>query len=161
MFDTLIGKHTVGELVSILAHEIGHYKKKHILKSMLASILTTGLMFFILSLFINNRGLFEAFRMQDLSIYASIIFFGFLYAPIETIISLVKNCLSRKYEYSADEYAAETYGKPESMIAALKKLSVDNLSNLTPHPVKVFLSYSHPPVLQRIQALQEMELPPH
>ncbi len=154
LFDTLIGKHSVDELVAILAHEIGHYKKKHIVKSILMSIITTGLMFFLISFFLNNEGLFSAFRMQRISIYASLIFFVFLYAPINMVISIFSKMLSRKREYEADAYAVETHGKPESMISALKKLTADNLSNLTPHPLKVFLSYSHPPVLERIRAIR-------
>jgi STE24 endopeptidase len=156
LFDTLIAKHTVDELVSVLAHEMGHYKKKHIITSMIISILTTGLMFFILSLFLNNTGLFAAFKMENTSLYASLLFFGFLYAPIEMVLAIFGNMLSRRHEYAADAYAATTYRKPEAMIAALKKLSVDNLSNLTPHSLKVFLSYSHPPVLERIKALRNL-----
>lgn len=155
LFDTLIEKQSVVELVSVLAHEMGHYKKKHILKSIIISILTSGLMFYILSLFINNRELFAAFKMEGTSIYASLFFFGFLYTPIEIILSIFGNILSRRYEYDADAYSVKTYGKPDSMIAALKKLNVENLSNLTPHPMKVFLSYSHPPVLERIKAIRE------
>ena len=155
LFDTLISKHTTEELVSILAHEMGHYKKKHILKSIIISILSTGLMFFILSIFMNNPALFAAFQMEHVSIYASLFFFGFLYAPIEMILSIFGNMLSRHHEYEADAWAVRTYQRPQSMIAALKKLSVDNLSNLTPHPLKVFLSYSHPPVLERIRAIQK------
>ncbi len=154
LFDTLISKHTTEELVSILAHEMGHYKKRHILKSIIISILSTGLMFYILSIFMNNPALFAAFKMEHISIYASLFFFGFLYAPIEMILSIFGNMLSRRHEYEADAYAVRTYKRPQSMIAALKKLSVDNLSNLTPHPLKVFLSYSHPPVLERIRAIQ-------
>ncbi|MBW2708016.1 MAG: M48 family metallopeptidase [Deltaproteobacteria bacterium] len=154
LFDTLISKHTTEELVSILAHEMGHYKKKHILKSIIISILSTGLMFYILSIFMNNPALFAAFQMEHISIYASLFFFGFLYAPIEMILSIFGNMLSRHHEYEADAWAVRTYQRPQSMIAALKKLSVDNLSNLTPHPLKVFLSYSHPPVLDRIRAIQ-------
>ena len=157
LFDTLIEKHSVEELVSVLAHEMGHYKKRHILKSMIISVLTTGLMFYILSLFINNRDLFAAFRMQEMSIYASLLFFAFLYAPIEMILSVFGNMLSRRNEYEADSYSVKTYKRPLSMIAALKKLSVENLSNLTPHPLKVFLSYSHPPVLERIRAIRKMD----
>jgi STE24 endopeptidase len=156
LFDTLIQKHTVDELVSVLAHEMGHYKKGHILMSTLLMILTTGLMFFVLSLFINNRGLFEAFGMSHVSIYASIFFFGFLFIPIQTVLSIFGNLLSRRHEYQADAYAALTHGKPEAMISALKKLSADNLSNLTPHPVKVFLDYSHPPMLRRVEALKKI-----
>jgi len=154
LFDTLIKNHSVDELVSVLAHEMGHYKRKHILKMMTISILTNGLMFFILSLFINNPGMFAAFRMDNFSIYASLLFFGFLYAPINMILSLGGNILSRRHEYEADDYAASTYKKPGAFILALKKLSVDNFSNLTPHPLKVFISYSHPPVLARIKALR-------
>ena len=154
LFDTLLEKHSVVELVSILAHEMGHYKKKHIQKSIIISILTTGLMFYILSLFINNRELFSAFKMEETSIYASLFFFGFLYAPIEMILSIFGNMLSRRHEYDADAFSVNTYGEPDSMITALKKLNVENLSNLTPHPVKVFLTYSHPPILERIKAIR-------
>jgi STE24 endopeptidase len=154
LFDTLVEKHTVRQLVSILAHEMGHYKKKHILKSIFISILTTGLMFYILSLFINNRELFAAFKMQETSVYASLLFFGFLYSPIQMVLSIFGNMISRGHEYDADAYAVKTYKDPVSMIAALKNLSVENLSNLTPHPLKVFLNYSHPPVLERIRAIR-------
>jgi STE24 endopeptidase len=158
LFDTLIQKHTIDELVSVLAHEIGHYKKKHFLKGMLLSIITTGLMLFVLSFFISNNGLFAAFRMQHLSIYASLIFFGFLYSPINFILSTFSNVISRKHEYEADKFAVLTYRKPQSAITALKKLTVDNLSNLTPHPLKIFLDYSHPPILKRISAIKKLEL---
>lgn len=155
LFDTLIQKHTVEELVSVLAHEIGHYKKKHFVKGIILSVITTGIMFFILSFFINNKGLFDAFRMQNLSIYASLVFFGFLYSPINLFISIFSNIISRKHEYEADDFSVTTYKKPESFITALKKLTVDNLSNLTPHPLKVFLDYSHPPVLKRIEEIRK------
>jgi STE24 endopeptidase len=156
LFDTLIEKHTVDELVSILAHEMGHYKKKHIYINMFIGIITTGFLFFLLSIFINNTGLFEAFKMQNTSIYASLIFFGFLYAPVMEIISLFGNCLSRRHEYEADAFAVRTGTNPEAMISALKKLSSDNLSNLTPHPLMVFLKYTHPPVLKRIERIREI-----
>jgi STE24 endopeptidase len=156
LFDTLIARHTVGELVSVLAHEMGHYKKRHILKSVVRSILTMGLMFLILSFFIDNSGLFAAFGMEYTSVYASLFFFAFLFAPINMLLSVIGNVLSRKYEYEADAYAVLTYRRPDDMITALKKLSVDNLSNLTPHPMKVFLQYSHPPVLERVQAIRAL-----
>ena len=158
LFDTLIQRHTTDELVSVLAHEIGHYKKKHILKRVIISIFTNGLMFFILSLFINNPQLFQAFKMQNVSVYASLVFFGILYTPISMVLSIAGNILSRKHEYEADKFAVLTYKKPESFIEALKKLTVNNLSNLTPHPLKVFLQYSHPPVLNRIEAIRKAEL---
>jgi STE24 endopeptidase len=156
LFDTLIARHTVDELTSVLAHEMGHYKKRHIIKSMLVSALTTGLMFFVLSLLIGNKELAAAFGMKRVSIYSSLLFFGFLFRPINYFFSVLGNVLSRRHEYEADAYAAKTYGRPDAMISALKKLSADNLSNLTPHPLKVFLQYSHPPVLDRIKALRKL-----
>jgi STE24 endopeptidase len=154
LFDTLIENHTVDELVSVLAHEVGHYKKKHILKSMIISILHMGFMFYLLSLFLSQKGLFDAFYMDMMSVYAGLIFFGMLYTPIEMILSVIMQIFSRKNEYEADRFAAETTNESENMISALKKLSRDNLSNLTPHPFYVFLNYSHPPVLKRIEAIR-------
>lgn len=153
LFDTLIENHTDDELVAVLAHEIGHYKKKHIIKNMAASIAQTGVMFYLLSIFLNSSGLYDAFYMQEMSVYAGLIFFGMLYAPIDMILSVFMQMTSRKHEFEADEYASTTFQK-EPMVQALKKLSKDNLSNLTPHPFYVFLNYSHPPVLQRIEAIR-------
>lgn len=155
LFDTLIEKQTVPELVAVLAHEIGHCKKGHIKTSIVISLATSLLMFFILSLFINSEGLHEAFKIESPQIYSGLIFFGFLYAPISMILGIANSILSRKHEFEADAFAAETTGKPVDLIDALKKLSVDSLSNLTPHPLKVFLEYSHPPVLERIKALRK------
>ena len=155
LFDVLIERHTVEELTAIIAHEMGHYKLKHILKGIVRSILLAGFTFWLLSLFIGNQGLFAAFRMEHISIYASLFFFGFLYAPISMVAGVVDNIISRKYEFEADRYAVRSYGHREAMISALKKLSRDNLSNLTPHPFTVFLEYSHPPVLERIKAIRK------
>lgn len=155
LFDTLIENHTNDELVAVLAHEIGHYKKKHIFKNMMISVVQTGIMFFLLSVFLSSQGLYDAFYMEQASVYAGLIFFGMLYAPVDMIVSMAMQVLSRKYEFEADEFAAKTYSK-EPMISALKKLSKDNLSNLTPHPFYVFLNYSHPPVLQRIKAIRNI-----
>jgi STE24 endopeptidase len=157
LFDTLIEKHTPEELVAVLAHEIGHYKKRHIPKNMIVSILHTGVMFALLSLFLQVPGLFDAFYMDDMSVYAGLVFFGLLYAPIEMILSMVMQIMSRKYEFEADAFAANTIEDPEDMVDVLKKLSKDNLSNLTPHPFYVFLNYSHPPVLERIKSIREVE----
>jgi len=155
LFDTLIQKHSPEEIVSILAHEVGHYKRKHIIKRLFFSMLVKGLMLLLLSLFINNPGLFKAFKMEELSVYASLILFCFLYTPINFVLSIGANVISRKHEYEADRYAVTSYPKPEAFISALKRLTVNNLSNLTPHPLKVFLDYSHPPVLNRIKAIQK------
>lgn len=154
LFDTLIEKHTVDELVAVLAHEIGHYKKKHILQGMLLSIVHMGVMFYLISVFITHQGLFDAFFMEQSSVYAGMIFFGLLFSPIELVLSIFVNILSRKNEYEADRFAVETNGTGEAMIMALKKLSVQNLANLTPHPFYVFLNYSHPPLLERIRAIR-------
>lgn len=156
LFDTLIDKHDVGELVAILAHEIGHFKKGHIRKGMIIGIIHTGLMFWLLSIFLNEPGLFAAFGIETPSVYTGLIFFGMLYSPVETILSIVMNVFSRKNEYEADAFAADTY-EPEHMISALKKLSGDNLSNLTPHPFYVFVNYSHPPVIERIKAIMKKQ----
>ena len=158
LFDTLIEKHSVAELVAILAHEIGHYKKKHILQGMIISILHTGVMFFLLSIFLNHSGLFDAFYMENMSIYAGFIFFGMLFSPISEILGIFMQMFSRKNEFEADQFAAETTQNSSNMISALKKLSANNLSNLTPHPFYVFLNYSHPPVLERIRALRSLQL---
>ena len=155
LFDTLIAKQTTDELVAVLAHEIGHYKKKHIQVGMVLSIVHTGIMFYVLSLFLRDTNLFSAFFMQEKSIYAGMIFFGMLFAPIEFFISLGMQILSRKNEFEADNFATQFIERKESLIDALKKLSVDNLSNLTPHPLHVFLHYSHPPVMERIKAIEK------
>lgn len=154
LFDTLIAKHTVAELLAVLAHEIGHYKKNHIRTGMVLSVLHMGAVLYIFSTFISHAPLFDAFYMREMSVYAGLIFFGMLFAPIEFFIGLVMQMVSRKNEFEADRFAAETLGTGEDLIFALKKLSSDNLSNLTPHPAYIFLHYSHPPVLQRIRVLK-------
>ena len=155
LFDTLIEAHPVHELVAVLAHEIGHFKKKHIIINMVLSLCNLGALFFLLSLFLKNRSLFDAFFMKDLSVYGSLIFFSLLYTPVEWILSLFMQALSRKHEYEADAYAVSTFEEGATLADALKKLSRNNLSNLTPHPFYVFLNYSHPPVLQRIMRIRE------
>ncbi|HQU72207.1 MAG TPA: M48 family metallopeptidase [Calditrichia bacterium] len=154
LFDTLIEKHSERELVAILAHEIGHYKKGHIRQSMIISLLYTGVMFFLLSVFLSHRGLFDTFFMTHMSTYAGLIFFGMLFKPINLVLSVLMQMLSRKNEYEADRFAVESTEDPESMINALKKLSADNLANLTPHPFHVFLNYSHPPLVERVRAIR-------
>ena len=140
----------------MLAHEIGHFKKKHIYQSMVISILQMGVLFFLLGLFLNNQGLFDAFGVERVSVYGSLVFFMFLFEPVSKLLSILMMILSRKNEYEADAYAAEVTGRPEDLISGLKKLSKDNLANLTPHPFFVFLNYSHPPMLKRIAALEAL-----
>jgi STE24 endopeptidase len=157
LFDTLIAKHTVREMVAVLAHEVGHYKKKHILQGLIISILHTGLLFFLFSLFLGNSDLYQAFYMEHESIYSGLLFFGLLYTPIDTVLSVIMQMISRKNEYEADRFAAETTDNPDILTSALKKLSATNMSNLTPHPFYVFMNYSHPPILQRLQAIQDIK----
>ncbi len=154
LFDTLITQHNTPEIVAVLAHEIGHYKKKHILQGTIINILLTGVILYLLSLFINSPGMYQAFYMSQQSIYTGLLFFGLLYTPIELGLSIVMQIVSRKNEYEADHFAAETIDETRNLTDALKKLSAANLSNLTPHPFYVFLNYSHPPLLQRIEAIQ-------
>ncbi len=154
LFDTLIKDHDVDELVAVLAHEMGHFKKKHIMKRMLLSILQMGMIFWLMSICISFEGLFTAFYMEQPSIYAGLIFFGMLYTPVDLFLSMFMQILSRHDEFEADTFAATTSHKGEALITALKKLSVSNLSNLTPHPFYVFLHYSHPPVMDRIEAIR-------
>ena len=154
LFDTLIRRHTTDELVAVLAHEMGHYKKKHIIQTLAIGILQMGLMFFLLSFFISYQGLFDAFFVPRTSVYAGLIFFAMLFSPLGFFLGLIMQRLSRRNETEADCFAVETTGDAQSMVDALKKLSVHNLSNLLPHPLYVFLHYSHPPVLQRIKAIR-------
>jgi STE24 endopeptidase len=155
LFDTLIKDHSIEELVGVLAHEIGHYKKKHTLAATVISLFQTGLMLFILSLFIGNPVLSQALGATEGSFHLGILAFGLLYSPLSLILGLIMNVISRKNEYTADRYAGENY-QPKALQDALKKLSVNQLSNLRPHPAYVFFYYSHPPLLQRLKALNEL-----
>jgi len=152
LYDTLIENHTTEELVAVLAHEVGHFKKKHIVYGFGISILQTGLMLFIMSLMIFNKNLSLALGADQLAVHINLIAFGILYSPISKVLGVLGNMLSRKNEFEADAYAKETYNS-DSLQNALKKLSVDNLSNLYPHPSYVFIHYSHPPLLKRLDAL--------
>jgi len=157
LFDTLINKHEPNELVAVLAHEIGHYKLKHNLKNLFIAIIKLGIVLYLMSIFITHPPLFQAFGLENMSVYAGLIFFALLYTPVSLIMSVIFNHLSRKYEFQADSFAAKSTEQPRDLIRALKKLSADNLSNLTPHPLYVFLEYSHPPVLDRINNLRHLE----
>ena len=154
LYDTLIANHTEEELVAVLAHEVGHYKKKHIVTSLILTILQLGLMSFLLEICLKQNEISEALGGNEPVFHLGLLAFTILYSPIGTILSVLMNINSRKNEFEADNYAKETYNG-DSLSLALKKLSVDNLSNLYPHPFYTFLHYSHPPLLHRLEALSE------
>jgi len=154
LYDTLVNDLDEDEIVAVLAHEVGHYKKKHIIFNLISSILLTGFTLFILSLLIDNPMLSEALGVQKTSFHIGLIAFGILYSPLSEITGLIMNWFSRKFEYQADNYAKNTY-KAEHLITSLKKLSKNSLSNLTPHPAYVFMHYSHPTLLERIKNLKQ------
>jgi len=153
LYDTLINDLEEDEIVAVLAHEVGHYKKKHIIFNLFASILLTGLTLYILSLLISNPLLSNALGVEIPSFHIGLIAFGMLYSPISEITGLIMNHFSRKFEYQADDYAKKTY-KAEPLITSLKKLSKNSLSNLTPHKAYVFMHYSHPTLLERVRNLK-------
>ncbi|MDJ0914022.1 MAG: M48 family metallopeptidase [Desulfobacterales bacterium] len=153
LFDTLIKQHQISELVAILAHEMGHYKKKHILIGLCIGFAQTGITLYLLSLFLHLPALFDAFFLPQPSVYAGLIFFGLLYTPLALFLGLIMQMISRRNEYAADRFAVETTHDATALIRALQTLSVHNLSNLSPHPFYVFLNYSHPPVLKRIEMI--------
>ncbi len=162
LFDTLVENHTTEGLVGILAHEIGHFKCKHIIKRMITGILQSAVVFFLIGLFTDKDGtvarmLFDAFYVEQISVYAGLVFFGLLFAPVKKLLSIYSNWGSRKDEFEADAYAADAQETPDHLVQSLKKLSADNLVNLTPHPFPVFLDYSHPPMLERLDALRKLK----
>lgn len=153
LYDTLIDDLDEKEIVAVLAHEVGHYKKNHIIVNLIVSTLLTGLTLWILSLFIDNPILSEALGVSQHSFHIALIVFGILYSPISEITGLLMNYMSRKFEYQADDFAKNTY-EAEPLITSLKKLSKNSLSNLSPHPAYVFVHYSHPTLLERIRNLR-------
>lgn len=153
LYDTLINDLSEEEIVSVLAHEVGHYKKKHVIVNLVASVITTGFTLWLLSLFVGNELLSQALGVENPSFHIGLIAFGILYSPISEVTGIVMNLLSRKFEYQADDFAKNTY-RSDSLISSLKKLSKSSLSNLTPHKAYVFMHYSHPTLLQRIKNLR-------
>jgi STE24 endopeptidase len=152
LYDTLINKLTNSQIVAVIAHEIGHYKKNHIIFNLLFSFIQTGIMLYVLSLFVYQPVFSEALGISNHSFHIGLIAFSILYTPVSEIFSLIFNLFSRKFEYQADEYAKKTFdGK--YLIEALKTLSKDSLSNLTPHPKYVWWHYSHPTLFERITRL--------
>ena len=157
LFDTLIAGHDIPEILAVLAHEMGHYKRRHIRRMLILSVLQTGVMLFLLSRFLWNPQLFEAFYMSEMSIYAGLLFFAALFMPLDFFIGLAALAVSRRHEYEADRFAvAAMDGDPTPMVRALKKLTADNMGNSAPHPFHVALNASHPPVAARIQALKAL-----
>ncbi len=155
-YDTLLEKLDDNEIIAVLAHEMGHYKRHHLFKMMAISTLHTGLLFFLLSCFLGNQALFSAFKMEHLSVYAGLIFFSFIFSPVNLLLGIGANYLSRRHEYEADSYASTASTQGIALVNGLKKLSIANLANLTPHPAMVFFHYSHPPVLDRIKTMKNM-----
>jgi len=156
LYDTLIKDLGTEEIVAVLAHEVGHNKKKHVIQGLLISLIQTGIVLFIFSLLIDNPNLSNALGVKNPNFHIGLIAFGILYSPVSFVLGIFMNVLSRKNEYQADRFAAEHY-KPEALASALKKLSVNNLSNLTPHKAYVFFHYSHPTLLQRLAHLKSFE----
>ncbi len=154
LFDTIVANSSIDEIIAVLAHEVGHYKKKHIVLGMILGFLHMGLVFYLLSLFLNKKELFDAFYMETPSVYAGLLLFGLLFEPISFLISIAFNALSRRNEYQSDHYAVQTIPDREKLVSALKKLYATNLANLIPHPIYVFLNYTHPPLLERIRAIR-------
>ena len=154
LYDTLINDLKQEEIVAVLAHEIGHYKKKHVVKGLVMSLIQSGFMIWLLSLAVGLPVLSQAIGAEEASFYMGIVAFGLLFSPISFITGIFSNMLSRKYEYQADNFASQYYlGK--QLVDSLIKLSVNNLSNLTPHPAYVFFHYSHPTLLQRKEVIEE------
>lgn len=153
LYDTLVNDLDDEEIVAVLAHEVGHYKRKHIIFNLVSSVLLTGLTLYILSIFISNPLLSNAIGVETPSFHVGLIAFGLLYSPISEVTGLIMNYVSRVFEYQADDYAKNTY-KAEPLITSLKKLSKNSLSNLTPHKAYVFMHYSHPTLLDRVRNLK-------
>ena len=154
LYDTLVEKHTEEELVAVLAHEVGHYKKKHVFTSLFLTIFQLGLMCFLLETCLKVGEISQALGGKEMVFHLGLVAFGILYSPLGTILSILMNINSRKNEFEADHYAKTTYSGA-ALELALKKLSVDSLSNLYPHPFYTFIHYSHPPLLKRLSALND------
>jgi STE24 endopeptidase len=154
LYDTLVARHAVEELVAVVAHEIGHYALGHIRRGLVLAILQAGLVFFLLSLFLEHEGLFRAFGVEQPSPHAGLVFFSLLYGPLALALSAVLQAVSRRNEFEADAYARTTTGAAEPLVRALERIAADSLTNLTPHPLYVALHHSHPPLAERIRALR-------
>ena len=156
LYDTLIEKHPQPELLAVLAHEIGHFKCGHIVQRLVVAVVQLAVIFLLMGTVLSNPGLHAAFGLTSPVLWLGFVFFMILFEPVQTILGIMSSLWSRKHEYEADAYAASATGGPADMIAALQRLARDTLSNLTPHPLTVFLHYSHPPMIQRLAALRKL-----
>ena len=156
LYDTLIEEMTTGEIVAVLAHETGHYRKKHVVQGLVLGLLQTGLLLFLFSVFVESPGISRALGVNEPNFHIGLVAFSILYSPVSMVTGILLNMLSRRNEYQADAFAASNFSAGP-LISALKKLSVRNLSNLTPHPAYVFFNYSHPPLLKRLEHLKKLE----
>ncbi len=154
LFDTLVDQHTPDEVVSIVAHEIGHQKKGHVTGGLIAGILQAGVFFFVMGQVMGSTGLFEAFGLEQKSSYVGIVLFAMLWSPVELVLSSLMLWRSRRNEFEADAFARETVGSGDALASALARLGAENLANLTPHPLQVALQQTHPPLIARIRALR-------
>lgn len=153
LYDTLIQNHTADEIMAVVAHEIGHYRKRHILKGLIFSVLQTGLILFLFSLIIDNQLIYKALGSERMSFHLGLIVFFVLYSPFSAIISLGGNYISRQHEFEAD-YFAKSFTSGASLAKALRKLASENMADLTPHPLYVLFHYSHPPLADRLKRLE-------
>ena len=155
LFDTLVDQLSVDELLAVVAHEMGHYKLHHIPQRIAMSVVQTGVLFLLLSVFLSVDGLYAAFYVDEPAVYTGLLFFGLLYSPVDRLLSLALNAWSRRHEFQADAFAVETTGRADALVSGLKRLAETNLSTLTPHPLTVALEYSHPPLLERFAAIRQ------
>ena len=155
LFDTLIEKHPHPELLAVLAHEIGHFKRGHIVQRLIVAVVQLAVIFLLMGTVLSHPGLHAAFGLTNPVLWLGFVFFMILFEPVQTVLGILSGLWSRKHEYEADAYAAAATNGPADMTAALKRLARDTLSNLTPHPLTVFLHYSHPPMIQRLAALKK------
>ena len=160
LYDTLIEKHPPPELLAVLAHEIGHFKRGHIVQRLWVAVVQLAVIFLLMGTVLSHPGLHAAFGLSRPVLWLGFVFFMILFEPVQTVLGILSGLWSRKHEYEADAYAAGATGGPADMTAALKRLARDTLSNLTPHPLTVFLHYSHPPMIQRLAALRKLETTP-
>lgn len=153
LFDTLIKNHSVAELVAVLAHEMGHYRHRHIIKSFVITVIYLGIVFYLLAFFLAQPGLYAAFHMNQPSIYSGLLFISLLLTPLDLIVGPLLKWFSRRNEFQADQFAVQTIDDPSALVSAFFKLAATNLANLTPHPLHVVLYESHPPLVARVQRI--------